>query len=185
MRDNLKRVLTATALSLALAACGGGGGGTTTSNVAFTPAGAVGSSNLLSVVFDPAASTQNVLVLDLVLSSVEGTLDLTTTQAGVAADLTYDSSWMTFDGITVNGANATQVAAATDQGAANTLVIGLTDVQGNAGSTTLAKLSFTIDGTQANNAVLALDNLAFVGTTGALLSTHAMNGAAGTVTNTP
>jgi len=105
------------------------GGAITTAGV-FTPSTNTGS-NLLKLELDAAATTANELVFNLRLDTVDLTLDLVNNKVGVSADMSYDSSWMTFTSIMPNGANAAVTAASPDQGDANSLVIGITEVTEN------------------------------------------------------
>ena len=177
-RVALGLIITA-ALTISLTACGGGGGGATAnpSDASYAPGGTSGA-NLLSVVLDTSASTQTSLAFILSLSAVDSGLDLATTVAGVSADLTYDSSWMTFSSITTSSGYA---AAAQDQNNANKLVLGVTDVAAG----TVAVLNFDIDTAATHNATLSMDNLAFLGPSGTIMPKHPMTANAGTVTNTP
>lgn len=175
----IRRIFLGLVLSTILTACGGGGGAAgDPSDATFVPGGNVGTDNLLSAILDASASTSSSLVFILNLSAVGSGLDLATTVAGISADLTYDSSWMTFSSITTSTGYA---AAAPDQGNANKLVIGVTDVAAG----TVAVLHFDIDTAVIHNATLSLDNLAFLGPTGTIMPKYPMTANGGTVTNTP
>ena len=161
----------ALALALGLSACGGGGGAGSGSS-AFTPAAGSGGNDVLSLLADPSSTATN-LVLDLSLANAT----VTGTEA-LSADLTFDSTWMTFTGMTVDANQNGTVAAAVDQADPNRIVIAATKVQPNA----VGKLSFTTSGS-GHSTAMTFQSALYVDAAGQAIPGKLITGQGGTATN--
>ncbi len=174
MKQTLSLALAFT-LALGLSACGGGGGGGGGTS-AFTPVAGSSSttSDVLSLLADPSSTATN-LVLDLSLTnpSVTGT-------EALSADLTFDSNWMTFTGMTVdaNQNGGGTVAAAVDQGDPNRIVIAATKVKAGA----VGKLNFTTSGS-GNSTQMAFQSAIYVNASGQAIPGTLITGLGGTAAN--
>lgn len=186
-KSGIKRLaagLLAVGLVTSLSACGGGGGGGSTAILgpngaySFQPTLISSAPNRVVLTLDLAASTETKAVFGIFLDSAGASLNLATDSIAVSGELSFNSSWMTFNAVTLTGGTANDAAAAVDASNANKLLLAFTDVQeGKIGS-----VSFDVSGT-GNAATLAFTNTMFVGNAATVVADQAITAFAGALTS--
>lgn len=144
-------------LCAALAACGGGGGG----GDAVQPDGGSGSTeNLLSLTVLPGA-TPAAADVSLQLLNVDPSLSLAAV-GGIAAELSFDPAWITYDGFDSRDALGGAAKLAADP--SGHLLISLEGVSEG----TLGVLHFGLSGT-GNTGTVDWNSASFIGVAGTVL----------------
>ncbi len=175
-RGIMKVAVTALAmgLTMGLTACGGGGGGGGNTGTVLSSSTDV-TAGLVALTKSVAESSASRQVFDLSLgktpASPAGTLAMST-------DLTFDSTWMTFDSFVPDAAQTGTVVAAVDQSDPNRLVLAVTDMQSGA----LGKLSFITTGA-SHSTLVDFKSTSYIDASGQAMPTIPLTGTGGTASN--